>query len=187
MPRNFLITLENMNTLLIAKGEATMSVNKIVFSMMLALVIAPVSAWAQPKVTVEVKAEKEIVVVKDGKKITKRVAADEIEPGNTLIYTVRYANNGDEKATSVKVNNPVPEGTAYVSGSATGKGSSILFSIDGGKTFNTPRKLTYEERLANGKTKKRKAGPEKYTHIRWVIDEIPPGRHGALGFRVKVK
>jgi uncharacterized repeat protein (TIGR01451 family) len=155
-------------------------------SILAATLLLPAVALAAPKVELSIQAEKEVTVTEDGKKVTKRVAAEEAAPGETIIFTIAYANTGDEAATNVVVNNPLPEGTAYVPGSATEKGE-VTFSIDGGETFKKPSLLTYEITAPDGKKEKRTASPEQYTHVRWQLPEIPAGERGEVSFRVQVK
>ena len=83
--------------------------------------------------------------------------------------------------------NPIPNNTVYLTDSATGKGSTITFSADRGKTFTKPTQVTYEFKKQNGEVVKRKASPEQYTNIRWTVKRIAPGEKGALGFQVRVK
>jgi uncharacterized repeat protein (TIGR01451 family) len=151
-----------------------------------ATLLLPALAWAAPKVELSIQAEKEVTVTEDGKKVTKRVAAEEAAPGETIIFTITYANTGDEAATNVVVNNPLPQGTAYIPGSATEKGE-VSFSIDGGETFKKPSLLTYEVTNPDGTKEKRTASPEQYTHVRWQLPSIPAGEKGEVSFRVKVK
>ena len=96
-------------------------------------------------------------------------------------------NVAPAKATNVKVDNPIPKGSVYVAGSAKGVNSDITFSVDGGKTFKKASLLTYRTKLANGKTVKKKASPEQYSNIRWMIKSVAPGQGGTLGFRVTIK
>lgn len=147
---------------------------------------APLVAMAKPEIQLEMRVEKEVVVLESGKEITRRVEVKTIESGNEIIYTIRYRNSGDETATNVVLNNPVPKDTVYVPGSATGSGTEITFSIDGGESYKKPSLLTYEVDTAEGKVG-RKATPERYTHIRWVVEAIPAQAEGEVGFRVRVK
>lgn len=143
-------------------------------------------ALAAPKVEIKIVAEKEVVVVKNGQKTKKMIATKKFAPGETIQYTLTYKNSGTEAATNAVVSDPIPEGTAYIPGSATEAGE-LTFSVDGGKTFNKPALLSYEIKSNQGKSEKRVASPEQYTHIRWVIDKIPAGTNGSLNFKVKVK
>ncbi|GMR20962.1 MAG: hypothetical protein BMS9Abin36_1560 [Gammaproteobacteria bacterium] len=164
-----------------------MSKNIIAYLSTMLILVTPVIAEAKPRIKVTIETEKIVTQVNNGKTINKRVKATSVEPGETLIYTLRYINNGDEKATNVKVDNPIPKGSVYVAGSAKGINSDITFSVDGGKTFKKASLLTYRTKLANGKTAKKKASPEQYSNIRWLIQSVAPGQGGTLGFRVIVK
>ena len=103
-----------------------------------------------------------------------------------VIYTIRFKNDGDEAATNVSIVDPIPEGTAYVADSAT-KTGELTFSIDGGKSYQTPTLLTYEVTSATGKKQQLTASPEQYTQIRWIIPAIAAGETGILSFQVKTK
>lgn len=150
------------------------------------LVALPLSAWAQPKVEISVKAEKEVTVSAKGKQVKKRIAAKGVQPGEELIYTLSYLNTGSEVAKDVVISDPIPAGTAYLPGSASELGE-VAFSIDKGKSFKKPTLLTYEVKAGDGKVQKRVASPEDYTDIRWTIPSVPAGGKGSVSFRVKVK
>jgi len=152
-----------------------------------AILMFAATALAKPLISVSITTENEVLVVKNGEKVKQKVPTTAITPGETLFYTLNYANTGDESATNAVVDNPIPAGTVYLPGSATGQGADISFSIDGGKTFKKPSLLTYDVILPSGKLDQRIASPEEYTHIRWTIKTIPAGGSGKLGFQVKVK
>jgi len=141
---------------------------------LLALSASANIASAKSDVKINITAEKEIVVQEDGKDVLKRVKIDTAMPGDVLIYTLDYVNKGDEVATDVVLNDPVPDGTIYIDGSAFGPGSDITFSIDGGESFNSPSLLIYEIEQA-GKKVSRLASPDLYTHIRWQGEQVEAG------------
>lgn len=151
-----------------------------------ALLLLPGAALAAPQVKIDITAEKEVVVTENGQSVTKRVPVTEIAPGETVIYTLAVANSGDEAATSVIVDDPIPEGTTYLPGSATELGE-VIFSIDGGENFKKPSLLTYEATKPDGTKEKSTASPEQYTHIRWQLPEVAAGASQKLSFQVKVK
>ncbi|BBO75165.1 hypothetical protein DSCW_25820 [Desulfosarcina widdelii] len=153
----------------------------------LVLMLLPFDAWAKPEVKVNMTVEKEISVVENGKTVVKRVAADTVESGQTLFYTLTVTNRGDEKAANVVLNNPVPEGTAYVADSAYDEGAKIVFSADGGQSYDVPPRLTVKVKKDDGSVGKRIASPEEYTHIRWTVAEVLPGKSLKLGYRATVK
>lgn len=145
-------------------------------------------AWAGPQVSINIDAAKEIVVYENGSLNTKKVPADTIEPGETLVYTLTYTNQGDESAKNVVLDNPVPEDTTYVAGSAAGNNTDVLFSIDNGKTYSVPSQLNYTVSLPSGKEEKRSVSPDRYTNIRWVMNNpIAPGTEGQVIYKVLVK
>lgn len=114
----------------------------------------------------------------------KRVPLIKAVPGNEVIYTTTFSNQGTKPAGNVIITNPVPANTAYVGDSAFGDNTAIMFSVDGGLTYGTPDKLTVK--TADGR--ERPALPGDYTHIRWVYrGDLTPGNTGRAGFRVVVK
>ncbi|QWV93029.1 DUF11 domain-containing protein [Geomonas oryzisoli] len=165
-----------------------MRTNKKLATAAVALVLAamPFTAWAQPKVTITMKAEKEVSVTAKGKQVKKRVAAKGVQPGEEIIYTLSYHNSGNETARDVVISDPIPAGTSYIPGSASETGD-LSFSIDKGKTFKKPTLLTYELKGNTGKMEKKVASPDEYTDVRWTIPQVPAGSTGSVNFKVKVK
>ncbi len=148
----------------------------------LVLLLLSVEVFAKSLVSISITAEKEVTV----NKVTKKIAATTINPGDVIFYTLNYINSGDNVATSVVLDDPIPVGTAYLPGTAYGEGADIIFSVDG-KTFKKPSLLTYEIKKRDGSLEKRTASPEEYTHIRWVIPKIEAGARGNVGFQVRIK
>ena len=153
----------------------------------LAVMLSQLPAQAAGKVTVNITASKEVVVSKNGQKVVKTVPAKKFAPGDIIIYAINYKNTGTEPATNAVIVDPVPEGTVYVTDSASGENADITYSIDNGKSYRKPTVLYYEIELAKGKKEKQVASPEMYTNIRWTIPTIPPGGSGKAGFKVRVK
>ena len=148
----------------------------------LALLLLSVEVFAKSLVSISITAEKEVTV----NKVTKKIAATTINPGDVIFYTLNYINSGDDAATSVVLNDPIPAGTSYIPGTVYGEGAEIIFSVDG-KTFNKPSLLTYEIKKRDGSFEKRAASPEEYTHVRWVMTKIAAGARGNVGFQVRIK
>ena len=164
-----------------------MDIKQKFFLLIAILLLLPATVLAKPEVSIDTIAEKEVIETVNGKKVKKMVPAKNADPGQKLFFTLNYKNSGNEKAVKVNIDNPIPKGTSYVIGSGIGKNSKMLFSIDGGKTYKAPSLLKYTVTLTDGKKVQKQASPDQYTNVRWVINEIPPGGGGKVGFQVKVK
>ena len=155
---------------------------------MIALLLLPAAAQAQKKGGVDLKTVAEVEVVTTnakGEKEVNRVEASQanVAPGDTVIFTVFFVNNGSKPATDIAVKNPVPEHMVYVDTTAEGKGTKIDFSVDKGKTFGSPDKL----KVKTPDKKERPATAADYTVIRWIVEKLPPGGKGSVSFRAKIK
>jgi uncharacterized repeat protein (TIGR01451 family) len=94
------------------------------------------------------------------------VAAERLEAGDEVHYTIRVRNPGKNPVTDAQVTKRMPFGLHYLVGSATGPACDIEFSTDGGKTFA--------------------ARPKEgdYTHVRWSMRRpVPPQSTALLRFR----
>jgi len=155
----------------------------------LALVLAlPMAAFAADPGSIELRsqAEVEIAVVNEkGEKEIKRVGAEEAEvfPGDEVIFTTHYRNIGKKPADNVVITNPVPKHMTYTGKSAEGKGTEILFSIDGGKKYDKPSNLKIKTTDGGDRV----ASPAEYTHIRWLLrKDLKEGEAGSVSFRAKL-
>lgn len=157
-----------------------------VLSMLLFLSSQAVAA-DQGAIELKSVAEVEVTIKNDkGEKEVKRVAAAKanVTPGDAVIFTTFYSNNGNEPASDIVINNPMPEHMLYIDGSAEGSGTKIELSVDKGRSFGAPENL----KMMDVKGRERSAGPSDYTHIRWRLSEpLPPGGKGSVSFRAKVK
>ena len=146
---------------------------------------APASAQADGDIVVQSIAETEVEVISSaGRKEKKRQPVTLAIPGSQVIYTTRFTNKGTKPAGNVVINNPIPENTVFVSGSAIGASTTITYSVNGGKSYDLPSKLRIK--IPGGT--ERQAEPRDYTHIRWrYVGELAPGKRGEIGFRVIIK
>ena len=142
---------------------------------------------AQEKGSIELKmiAQKEVTVEnEEGEKEVKREAATKVVPGDHVIYTVEYKNVGDEDADSVVINNPIPENMHYVPGSAKGDNTEIVFSIDGGISFDKPENL----KVVGEEGNERPATAKEYTNIRWTLTtSVKSGEVGTVSYRAELE
>lgn len=153
------------------------------------LMLLSFQAMAADKGAIDLKSVSEVEVMIDndkGETEVKRVEAAEVNvtPGDVVIFTTYYANNGTQPVADLVINNPMPEYMLYIDGTAEGRGTKSEFSVDQGKSFGAPDKL----KIKGEDGKERSAGPADYTHIRWTRSEpLPAGGKGSVSFRAKVK
>jgi uncharacterized repeat protein (TIGR01451 family) len=139
----------------------------------------------EPSVTITTKAviEKK-VATPEGRLEIKRFPADEVLPGTTVIFVNTVTNNSTGSAEGITVTNPVPENMSYIDSSSAGAETIRTFSVDGGKSFELPGKLTIPG--PNGKP--RPAISTDYTDIRWQFTQPMPAKTTEqIEFQAKVK
>jgi len=157
-----------------AKKSATML-------LLYSICIASNGAWAVDNAPIELRliVQKELVE-KDhsGKEIVRHVQTDTVVPGDTLLYTTEFHNRSQQQADEVQIINPIPQHMTYLSDSAKGA-TTITFSVDQGKHFDLPEKLTVTD--SDGKT--RAATSKDFTHIRWTVDSIAVDGRGSVSFK----
>lgn len=160
-----------------------MKYSKSAILMMLALSLQAV-AQEQGHLNVTTTVQKQEVTVNDsGEAETRLVAADSVVPGESVVYTITFHNISDEPAANVVITNPISEDLTYVDGSAFGPGTVIQFSTDGGQNFAAADELTV---IDDGVS--RPAGPDDFTHIRWVMqNELAVGAQGTARFTAVLK
>ena|SRR3990172_5287520 len=161
---------------------------KLLVAITLALLM-PVSAWTQQKGSIELKSVSEVEVTETnakGEKEIKRVdtAKAKVAPGDVVVFSTYYTNISNKAAEKVMITNPVPEHMLYMDRSAEGNGTAIEFSVNGGKSYNTPDKLI----ITDSSGKARKAVASDYTHIKWTVSKpVAPGGKGDVSFKAKLK
>lgn len=111
-----------------------------------------------------------------GRPSTRLVPAEKVVPGDEVVYTVSATNVCESDAEKVVIDNPIPEHMNYVAQTATGPGTDVTFSVDGGFNYAAPQALS----MANPDGTRRPAVAADYTHIRWVMRN--PLKPGAVAF-----
>lgn len=110
------------------------------------------------------------VVTLSGPSLTlvKVASTATVAPGGTIAYTVTYTNTGSDTAQGVEIVDLVPVPAVYVPGSATGAGTAVSWSHDGGITFDLQETAPV-------------------THIRWTLaSSLGPAGSGTVSFSVVV-
>ena len=162
---------------------------RVIAVLVASLLLTPAVVTAQQGGGVELISRAEVEVIQKnetGESVKKRVEASKanVVPGDTVIYTVAYSNNGNQPATNVIINNPVPEHMLYLDNSAEGAGTRIDFSTDKGKSYGPLAAL----KVTNKAGRERPARAEDITNLRWTIEKpLAPGGKGTVSYRAKLK
>lgn len=140
------------------------------------------SAGGRPEVKVELTGSVE--------RAGQRLSLDKVEnvkPGEVLDWQIVSSNDGTAEAHDYKAVGHIPEGTMFVAGSAAGEsGSSVTYSIDGGKTYSS--QPIVEERQADGSMKKVAAPVSMYTEVRYEwSDALAAGGKLSASYKVRVR
>lgn len=112
---------------------------------------------------------------------------EDVKPGEILDWQIVSSNEGTGAARDYKTVGHIPAGTVLVAGSAAAEsGSTVTYSIDGGKTFST--QPIVEERQPDGTVKKVAAPVSMYTEVRYEwSDALAPGGKLSASYKVRVK
>lgn len=116
----------------------------------------------------------------DGDVVKKLVPVARVVPGDDVIYVISYSNKGENEATDVVIDNPIPDELTFVD---DGKTPATSVSVDNGKTFGALDALF----VLGADGEPRPARTDDVTNLRWVLDRLAPGTAGAVSFRARVK
>jgi uncharacterized repeat protein (TIGR01451 family) len=154
-------------------------------SLVALLLSSAVFAADAPPIVIQSTAEREVVATDaDGNQVTTMERVTNASPGDVIVYTVTYANNGTDPADNVVITDPLPAEMAYIGGSAFGAGTELVASADGGLSWGAPDALTLAD--ADGTT--RPARPDEITHLRWTLrNAVPAGGRGFVRFKASVR
>ncbi|PHR61937.1 MAG: hypothetical protein COA43_01835 [Robiginitomaculum sp.] len=129
--------------------------------------------------------EREVITINaDGTKVTNRVAATLVTPGDKIIYSLHYHNDGGTDVDNIVLVMPVPKEVMYQEGSADRENVSTVYSTDGGVTYAVRENLLIA--LEDGNT--RPAKSSDITHVKWYVTSIvKAGATGTLSFDARLK
>lgn len=160
-------------------------INRILRIIIATFSMSPVLALADSPVQIVTTAQVEKAVVgPDGQRQLRLVPAETVVPGTEVVYTITVSNTGAEPARDVVVDNPVPNHSEFVAGSAVAPGSAVTFSADGGQTYSVAEGV----RVRDADGVERPARADEYTHLRFAFQPlIAPGQSVMARFRAVVK
>jgi hypothetical protein len=116
--------------------------------------------------------------------IMKNPADVIIVPGDRVVFTLKYHNQGIEPANGFRATNPMPGPVQFISAAE----DWAEVSVDGGKNWGKLGALTVQAKAPDGTSVTRAAAPEDVTHVRWVFaSSIAPGSEGQVSYRGVIK
>jgi len=107
-------------------------------------------------------------------------------PGDVIEYRLQFTNPTAGILQDVVFDDPIPQGLVYLPGtaSAEGDGVAVEFSIDGGASYSPDPQVEVEE---GGRTLRRPAPADLYTHVRWTVQRpIAVGEGVGATFRARI-
>ena len=102
-----------------------------------------------------------------------------VVPGDRLLFTTAYRNDGAKPVTNFVVTNPLPAAVTLAADSP----ASLEVSVDGGKSWGVLGAL----KAADGKGGQRGALASDVTHVRWTVASIAPGASGTVSYHAIVR
>ena len=137
---------------------------------------------------------------RDGEHVEVLHPVLEVAPGALLEWWLRARNGAGEALAQVALDLPIPDGTAFLSGSAwlallledgslapaDGVAHTLEYSADDGATFGAEplvRTVTRED----GETVEEHVPPDAYTHVRARVDSVPAEATLVLVARTSVR
>lgn len=161
------------------------TLNKITLGVIASLLLLTTQSFAaqQGHLKVTSKAQKMVVINKEGKESYQFIPATKVLPGELVQYNTYFQNISGEPTDNIRIVNPIPKHTVYLPNSAQGKNTNIVFSVDGGKHYG--KEGTLKVRSKEGKIVPAK--PSDYTHIQWRYNgSLAPKVQQAVAFRVRL-
>ncbi len=104
---------------------------------------------------------------------------ENVVPGDTLLFTTSFHNEGGSVVTDFIVVNPVAS-SLQLTQEAVGQAD---VSVDGGKTWGTLGQLA----VVDNSGQERPATIRDITHLRWKFAQIQPGETGQVQFVALVR
>jgi uncharacterized repeat protein (TIGR01451 family) len=102
-----------------------------------------------------------------------------VVPGDRLLFSTAYRNDGAQPVTNFVVTNPLPGAVVLSPESA----AALDVSVDGGKGWGKLSAI----KVADGKGGQRAAVAADVTHVRWVIPSIAVGGSGTVEYHAIVR
>ena len=150
------------------------------FMTVAAIATLPAAAHAAPGgVALHGDVKVETTTIVNGVEKTVLAVPKIVVPGNRLLFSTAYRNEGAAPVQNFVVTNPVPAGIAVAAPDA----ANLIVSVDGGKSWGKLAGLTIKD--ANNTPHPAQA--TDVTHVRWTVASIAPGAGGSVAYHAVVR
>ncbi|CAA6816846.1 MAG: Hypothetical signal peptide protein [uncultured Sulfurovum sp.] len=153
---------------------------------LLSTVVLTVSLMSMVQANVSINAssyQKTIKLNENAEEVIAWVQAQKVVPGTIIRYVNTLENSGQQLATKLVIDNPVPTHMEYIENSALCQSACTLsYSVDGGKSYNNPEALFVgvgEERHL--------AKASEYTNIRWTVERLGAVSQSLVEYKAQLK
>jgi uncharacterized repeat protein (TIGR01451 family) len=152
--------------------------NKIFLAILLTVSAAPAAAAGQER---PIKLQSEVKLVRQAQQgdAPQLVEPESVVPGDTLVFTTSYRNDGARAVDDFVIVNPVPADLVLTDETTT----ATEVSVDGGAHWGRLGDLTVPQESGE----ERPANAEDITHMRWVFASVAPSEAGAVRFSARVR
>lgn len=108
-----------------------------------------------------------------------------VVPGDHVVFTLNYVNQGAEPAAGFRATNPMPGAVQFIAAHE----DWAEVSVDGGANWGKLSDLTVKAKSADGTGETtRPASAEDVTHVRWIFPSvIAAGARGSVSYQGIVK
>lgn len=152
--------------------------NKLLLAILLTVCAAPAAAAAQER---PIKLQSDVKLVRPGAQgaAPELVEAEGVVPGDTLLFTTSYRNEGASAVSDFVIVNPLPTDLVLTDEAA----AQTEVSVDGGKSWGRLAEL----KVVNEGGEERPATINDITHMRWVFARVAPSETGEVRFSARVR
>ena len=152
--------------------------NKILSVILLTVCAVPAAAAAQER---PIRLQSDVKLVREAQPggSPELVAPEGVVPGDTLVFTTSYRNEGADAVSNFVIVNPVPSDLVLTGDAAI----ATEVSVDAGAHWGRLSDLV----VVNDAGEERPATAEDITHMRWVFASVAPRQTGEVRFSARVR
>lgn len=152
--------------------------NKIFLAVLLTVCAVPAAGAAQER---PIKLQSDVKLVRQVQQgeTPELVAPEGVVPGDTLVFTTSYSNEGASAVNDFVIVNPVPADLILTDDAA----AATEVSIDGGAKWGRLADL----KVVESDGEERPATTSDITHMRWVFSRVAPSEKGEVRFSATVR